>query len=133
MFPKSYFINITRHPIATSIASKKWSKTSLDELISHWIKCHEIFNEDKKMIRNIINIKYEDLINNNEEILARLSAFLNLNIQPSKIEIRKGINDKYFKIWIKKSKNIFTKKRISKIIKKYNSDIEKFEYSLIKL
>jgi hypothetical protein len=85
------------------------------------------------MIRNIINIKYEDLINNNEEILARLSAFLNLNIQPSKIEIRKGINDKYFKIWIKKSKNIFTKKRISKIIKKYNSDIEKFEYSLIKL
>jgi hypothetical protein len=48
MFPNSYFINITRHPIATSIASKKWSKTSLDELISHWIKCHEIFNEDKK-------------------------------------------------------------------------------------
>ena len=31
--------------------------SSLDELISHWIKCHEIFNEDKKMIRNIINIK----------------------------------------------------------------------------
>ena len=27
MFPNSYFINITRHPIATSIASKKWSKT----------------------------------------------------------------------------------------------------------
>lgn len=133
MFPNSYFINITRHPIATSIASKKWSKTSLDELISHWIKCHEIFNEDKKMIRNIINIKYEDLINNNEEILAQLSKFLKLNIKPSKIEIRKGINDKYFKIWIKKSKSIFTKYRISKIIKKHNSDIEKFDYSLIKL
>ena len=133
MFPNSYFINITRHPIATSIASKKWSKTSLDELISHWIKCHEIFNEDKKMIRNIINIKYEDLINNNEEILAQLSKFLKLNIKIPKIEIRKGINDKYFKIWIKKSKSIFTKYRISKIIKKHNSDIEKFDYSLIKL
>ena len=133
MFPNSYFINITRHPIATSIASKKWSKTSLDELISHWIKCHEIFNEDKKMIRNIINIKYEDLINNNEEILAQLSEFLKLNIKIPKIEIRKGINDKYFKIWIKKSKSIFTKYRISKIIKKHNNDIEKFDYSLIKL
>ena len=133
MFPNSYFINITRHPIATSIASKKWSKTSLDELISHWIKCHEIFNEDKKMIRNIINIKYEDLINNNEEILAQLSKFLKLNIKIPKIEIRKGINDKYFKIWIKKSKSIFTKYRISKIIKKHNCDIEKFDYSLIKL
>ena len=133
MFPNSYFINITRHPIATSIASKKWSKTSLDELISHWIKCHEIFNEDKKMIRKIINIKYEDLINNNEEILAQLSKFLKLNIKIPKIEIRKGINDKYFKIWIKKSKSIFTKYRISKIIKKHNNDIEKFDYSLIKL
>ena len=57
----------------------------------------------------------------------------NLNIPPSKIEIRKGINDKYFKIWIKKSKSIFTKYRISKIIKKHNSDVEKFDYSLIKL
>ena len=85
------------------------------------------------MIRNIINIKYEDLINNNEEILAQLSKFLKLNIKPSKIEIRKGINDKYFKIWIKKSKSIFTKYRISKIIKKHNSDVEKFDYSLIKL
>ena len=42
------------------------------------------------MIKNIVNIKYEDLINNNEEILAQLSDFLNLNIKPSKIEIRKG-------------------------------------------
>ena len=75
------------------------------------------------MIRNIINIKYEDLINNNEEILAQLSKFLKLNIKAYKIEIRKGINDKYFKIWIKKSKSIFTKYRISKIIKKHNSDV----------
>ena len=65
--------------------------------------------------------------------MGQLSEFLKLNIKPSKIEIRKGINDKYFKIWIKKSKSIFTKYRISKIIKKHNSDIEKFDYSLIKL
>ena len=33
MFPNSYFINIKRHPIATSLATKKWSKTSLDSKV----------------------------------------------------------------------------------------------------
>lgn len=133
MFPNSYFINITRHPIATSIASKKWSKTSLDELINHWITCHEIFDEDKKMIRNIINIKYEDIINNNKKTLDKISKFLNLQIKPSEIEIKQGINDKYFEIWKKKSKNIFSKHKILKIINKYNSSVEKYGYSLINL
>jgi hypothetical protein len=133
MFPNSYFINITRHPIATSIASKKWSKTSLDELINHWITCHEIFDEDKKMIRNIINIKYEDIINNNKKTLDKISKFLNLQIKPSEIEIKQGINDKYFEIWKKKSKNILSKHKILKIINKYNSSVEKYGYSLINL
>ena len=133
MFPNSYFINITRHPIATSIASKKWSKTSLDELINHWITCHEIFDEDKKMIRNIINIKYEDIINNNKKTLYKISKFLNLQIKPSEIEIKQGINDKYFEIWKKKSKNILSKHKILKIINKYNSSVEKYGYSLINL
>jgi hypothetical protein len=133
MFPNSYFINITRHPIATSIASKKWSKTSLEELINHWLICHDIFNEDKKKINRLINIKYEDLINHNKKTLEKISKFLNLQIKPPEIEIKQGINDKYFEIWKKKSKNIFTKNKILKIINKYNSSVEKYGYSLINL
>ena len=43
MFPNTYFIIITRHPIATSIATKKWSKTSYYSLIKHWVVCHNEF------------------------------------------------------------------------------------------
>lgn len=131
MFPNSYFINITRHPIATSLATKKWSKTSLDSLIDHWIVCHKIYNEDKKNLIRSINFKYEDLIDNPEKILKTISNFLKIKIINSDIEIKKGINQKYFKIWEKKKNSFFSKNKIKKIIVKYENEVNNFGYSLI--
>ena len=131
MFPNSYFINITRHPIATSLATKKWSKTSLDSLIDHWIVCHKIYNKDKKNLTRSINFKYEDLIDNPEKILKTISNFLKIKIINSDIEIRKGINQKYFKIWEKKKNSFFSKNKIKKIIVKYENEVNNFGYSLI--
>ena len=131
MFPNSYFINITRHPIATSLATKKWSKTSLDSLIDHWIVCHKIYNKDKKNLIRSINFKYEDLIDSPEKILKTISNFLKIKIINSDIEIRKGINQKYFKIWEKKKNSFFSKNKIKKIIVKYENEVNNFGYSLI--
>jgi len=131
MFPNSYFINLTRHPIATSLASKKWSKTSLKDLIKHWLLCHETFNHDSIKLKNVLNIKYEELIDNQEHVLNSISKFLDTKIMPSDIPIKQGINDKYFKIWQKQSKNIFERHKIKKIIDLYNSEVEKYDYSLI--
>ena len=131
MFPNSYFINITRHPIATSLATKKWSKTSLDSLIDHWIVCHKIYNKDKKNLIRSINFKYEDLIDNPEKILKTISNFLKIKIINSDIEIKKGINQKYFKIWEKKKNSFFSKNKIKKIIAKYENEVNNFGYSLI--
>ena len=117
MFPNSYFINITRHPIATSLATKKWSKTSLDSLIEHWIVCHKIYNKDKTNLTRSINFKYEDLIDNPEKILKTISNFLKIKIINSDIEIRKGINQKYFKIWEKKRMACSQKIRLRKSLK----------------
>ena len=132
MFPNSYFINITRHPIATSLATKKWSKTSLDSLINHWITCHKKLNHDKIKISRIINIKYEDLIKNTDNVLQLISNFLGTEINSPKTQIRKGINIKYFNIWEKRKKNIFKRNNMKKIIKKYEDEINVFNYSLTK-
>jgi hypothetical protein len=132
MFPNSYFINITRHPIATSLATKKWSKTSLDSLINHWITCHKKLNHDKIKISRIIDIKYEDLIKNTDNVLQLISNFLETEINSPKIQIRKGINIKYFNIWEKRRKNIFKRNNIKKIINKYEDEINVFNYSLTK-
>ena len=50
MFPNSYFIVITRHPVAVSMANQKWKVdlASLHKLFDHWLHCHALFDEDKK-------------------------------------------------------------------------------------
>jgi hypothetical protein len=112
------------------LLQKKWSKTSLNSLINHWITCHKIFEKDSKEIKNIINIKYEDLINNTDEVLKSISIFINLEIKNTTEEIRTGINDKYFSKWRKLSKSIFSKIQIQKITEKYNKEVMHFNYNL---
>jgi len=131
MFPNSYFINITRHPIATSLATQKWSKTSLESLIDHWIVCHKIYNNDQKKLKRSINFRYEDLINNTDETLKLISEFLKTKIINNEVEIRSGINQKYFKMWEKKKNSFFTKRKIRGIIEKYENEVNSFGYSLI--
>ena len=132
MFPNSYFINITRHPIATSLATKKWSKTSLESLIKHWIICHNKLKNDKIKISRILDIKYEDLIENTDNVLQLISNFLETKINTPRTEIREGINTKYFNSWEKRKRNICRKNSINRIIEKYEDEINKFNYSLIK-
>jgi len=131
MFSNSYFINITRHPIATSFATKKWSKTSLDSLIDHWIICHKKYNDDRKYLKRSIDIKYEDLILKTEKTLSLISNFLGSKVINDNIKIKEGINQKYLNMWEKKKSSLLTKRKIRKIIAKYESDIKKYGYSLI--
>src|SRR2546421_5441261 len=65
-FPDAYFIVIRRHPVAVSMASQKWSMSSLHSLFEHWLRCHELFNMDKKYLRNVYELTYEDYVENPE-------------------------------------------------------------------
>ncbi len=128
MFPNSYFITIYRHPIATSLATKKWSKTSHHSLIKHWLICHQQYLKDKAKLNNSLDIKYEDLIYNSTETLEKIANFLDTEIKQSTLEIRKGVNDKYFKMWNKNKRNLFYLLNIKKA-EKLEIKINNFGYS----
>ncbi len=129
IFPDSYFITIYRHPIATSLATKKWSKTSHYSLIKHWLVCHNQYLEDKKTLKNNLDINYEDLINHPKETLKTIGNFLNTPIFLSNNTIKKGVNDKYLSLWKKNKQNIFYKFNIKKTEKAFEMSINKFGYS----
>ena len=129
MFPKTYFITIYRHPIATSLATKKWSKTSHYSLIKHWLVCHNQYLIDKNKIKNSLDINYEDLINSPEKTLKIISNFLDSNITLSNYTIKKGLNDKYLKMWKKDKKNLLYKYNIKKTEDEFERSINKFGYS----
>lgn len=119
LFPNSYFIFITRHPIAVSLATQKWSKTSLLGLTEHWLKAHQILHEDVKYLKNYKIIRYEDFVQNPQKILQELSSFLNIENKFEYSELKKNINSKYYSNWddLKESGTAWNR-RIFKVFKK---------------
>ena len=129
MFPESYFIMIYRHPVATSLATKKWSKTSHKSLVEHWLTCHKQWSNDKQKLKNCLEFKYEELVENTPKILKKLSKFLNTPISNNLEVVKKDINQKYFDMWSKNRKNIFYGRNIKKAEREFESEINSFGYS----
>src|SRR2546430_8559633 len=65
-FPNSYFIVIRRHPVSVSIAGQRWTSnlTSLNRMFQHWLHCYRLFEDDKKYLKHVYELTYEDYIEN---------------------------------------------------------------------
>jgi hypothetical protein len=124
LFPDSYFVFVVRHPFAVSLATQKWSKTSLLSLIEHWITYNEIMMKDLEYINNKIIIRYEDFVSAPDKTLDEICALLGIrNEFKFSGDISQSINNKYFSQIesLKKSANL-TNRRIFKAIKYLRKD-----------
>jgi hypothetical protein len=99
LFPNSCFVIVTRHPIAVSYATQKWSNTTLVELIEHWLVCHERFEQDKQHIRRLLTLKYEDFVEEPQLALRMIYSFLGLPDHLNATEVRPNINEQYLRRW----------------------------------
>jgi len=99
MFPNSYFIVLIRHPISVALASQKWSRTSIFALIEHWLRCHEIFEEDKPSLQNVLCIKYEKFVDNTQDTLGEIAQFLDVHPWTISSPPLRNLNDQYYFIW----------------------------------
>ncbi len=99
LFPDATFVVIMRHPIAVSYATQKWSQTSLESLLEHWLVCHEIFMEDAPHIRKLMLVRYEDFVADPLGVVGRIQERLGLTPAEAPFKARTGINDDYFKRW----------------------------------
>lgn len=99
LVPGSAFVMITRHPVAVSFATQKWSKTSLPSLLRHWLAAHERFEADRPSIERVLVVSYEHLVTRTQECLDSVYAFLGLESQPTTFEARADGNEPYFARW----------------------------------
>ena len=79
VFPESVFLVVVRHPIPVSFATKKWSKSSLVELVTHWWVAHERLLGGLRFARKALVIRYEDLVSNPAEGLACLQSLIGVD------------------------------------------------------
>ena len=130
LFGDATFVVIMRHPIAVSYATQKWSETSIESLIEHWLVCHEIFLEDAPHIRRLMLVRYEDFVTDPEGIVGRIQERLGLAPSKSTFAARSGINDAYFKRWNARLRP-FRRRENEELAHRFEERANRFTYSLI--
>ena len=132
LFPDAYFITIMRHPVAVSLATQKWSRTPVDELLRHWLVAHERYQEDRRALRRELTFSYEEITSNVIDVLPRIEEFLDIKIDyHNQLEDQNG---KYFDRWQKNDWWQLTKKKDQqRMIDQHESAVNQFGYSLTDL
>lgn len=125
LVPGSSFVIITRHPVAVSFATQKWSKTSLSSLLRHWLAAHELFEADRPSLERVHVVSYEHLVTRTQECLDSVYAFLGLEPQPTTFEARADGNEPYFARWRKLSGL-----RRALLERRFERGVSRFGYSL---
>jgi hypothetical protein len=132
LFPNSYFVIVTRHPIAVSYATQKWTYTSLAELIEHWLVCHERFRQDEEHLKRLLVLSYEDFVEQPQTALTKIYSFLNLPDHSNAIEVREDANEHYLRLWRTGHDGVLSGDRIEtdRIKSRYERRVAAFGYSL---
>jgi hypothetical protein len=99
LFEPSSFIVVTRHPVATSLATLKWTEGNLFSLISHWVHCYRIARDDASRVDRVLWISYEAFVTRPREELARLVQFLGLPAHSDWTLAPRNDNAMYFDLW----------------------------------
>jgi Sulfotransferase family len=157
-FPNSYFIIIRRHPVPVGLATQKWkiNVTSLYNLFEHWLHCHELFEEDKKYLKHVYELRYEDYVENPDRYHQEIAAFIGTRVpeppredkfhtvaqwgNPSGLRVPEGVmegttgahNKKYFDRWSNLLRNSYFKNYYRYIARKYEPRFAQYGYSLTK-
>jgi len=95
----SYFIIVTRHPVAACLATLKWTQGNLFSLLSHWVHCYGIARADAARLDRVIWTSYEAFVANPEAERNRLLAFIGLAPCAAISEQIASENAKYFARW----------------------------------
>ena len=132
LYPKSCFIFIVRHPVAVSYATKKWSKSSITNLLEHTLTAYETAISDSHYLNNFYFVRYEDFVLNPEQESTKIFDLLGLCQTKLLHEIKTDINSIYFDFWKEKreKEQFFKKLYHRKKLKHLEDRMQIFGYSL---
>jgi len=130
LFPEASFVVIMRHPIVVSYATQKWSETSLESLLEHWLVCHEIFLEDAPHVRRLLLVRYEDFVADPAGVVGRIQEQLGLAPSEAAFKARTGINDDYFKRWSARLRPRQRRQHLE-LARRYEERTNRFGYRLL--
>lgn len=99
LYPEARFVILVRHPVAVAYSTSKWTDFPLHVLVAHWVRCHEIFETDRSEIRRLLVVRYEDFVQQTQEVLDTVYEFAGLPAEETNREVDENINRKYLRRW----------------------------------
>ena len=100
VFPKSSFIFLSRHPVAYSLAIRKWDyRIPVATTIRNWLACYRHLDEDTPHLRRSMILRYDDLTHDAEGWTRKIEEFLELEPGMDADHFKSGHNDRYFRRW----------------------------------
>jgi hypothetical protein len=139
MFPQSSFIIFLRHPVAVSLATRRWYRTAriysirLHKVFEHWVICHEIFEKDRHHLQKYLVLKYEDFVHDPPGELEKVYKFLGLENNSPELSVHSGINEKYLSQWKAVLSGRISRLGARRIVNEFEPRVKSFGYSLIDL
>jgi hypothetical protein len=98
MVPGALFVVLVRHPVAVSLATRKMSDQDMASLLRHWRTCHETLEADRRYIRHLVVIRYEDFTARPQETLDRVYAAAGLSPHALRLPVF-DTNEGYLHEW----------------------------------
>jgi hypothetical protein len=99
LLPRSFFIIVTRHPVASALATMKWTQGNIFSLLYHWVHCYRIARMDAAVLPRTLWVSYESFVKNPGAELDRMLDFLELSPHPGEPTSLANENGKYFAQW----------------------------------
>jgi hypothetical protein len=130
LFPSSLFVVVTRHPVAVSFATQKWSRTTLGSLLRHWVVAHEAYAADRPHLEHALEVAYEELIADPDAVAERVFRFLELEPRPVSVDIRADGNDPYFERWRRMGGALVPRAYRALLQARFERRVRPFGYSL---
>ena len=157
-FPNSYFVVIKRHPVPASMGGQKWTVniTSLNRMFEHYLHCYRLFEDDRKYLKHVYELRYEDYIEDPDKYHQEIAEFIGTRVpEPPKedtfrivltpwnrlglrvaergLEIPSAVyTKKYFDRWSNCLTRSPFKRYYRYIAAKYEPEFARYGYSLIK-
>ncbi len=131
LFPGALQVVQVRHPIAACLATIKWTRgTSLTRLLEHWVRCHQILRDDASRVDRLVVLSYESFIADADGAMRLIDGQLGIPPHRAGLDVRTGINEKYFGDWERRAKGLLSRWSIRRSMAALEPAVREFGYSL---
>lgn len=131
LFPDSRFIILLRHPVAVAYATRKWCRNSIPDLVEHNLRCYERFLEDLPKLKQVLVLRYEELVQDPEKHIGRIFDWLGVARVAFPQQVRSDINARYLAKWRKDCRKLKgVKMKIQCVFRRFEKRSTIFGYSI---